>query len=48
MRWNENAVLKDLVLVVSQLAYAASVDVQDREVKDTLSSVDSGALSNVV
>lgn len=35
MQWNEDAVLQDLVLAVSQLAHAVSIDTESREVADT-------------
>lgn len=35
MQWNEDAVLQDLVLAVSQLAHAVSIDTESKDVADT-------------
>ena len=38
LQWNEDAVLQDLVLAVSQLAHAVSIDAETREGADAASS----------
>tara|TARA_B110001452_G_scaffold54523_1_gene41924 strand:+ start:4430 stop:4681 length:252 start_codon:yes stop_codon:yes gene_type:complete len=38
LQWNEDAVLQDLVLAVSQLAHAVSIDTETREGVDVASA----------